>query len=308
MHEEIWKDIKGYEGLYQISSYGRILGLERYNSEGKRIRKERMLTGSQEKKAPTWIKFNLHDGNGVAKSVNLIQLMISHFGVEDPLSKIIFKDGNILNRRLSNIGFLSRDTDNQSDEIWKPMVGFEEHYEISNYGRVWRLPNTDNNGHLHRAMFIELPILNGRVIFQSSKFILGRSITVAVWKVLCKTFLNKEPKGVLYKDNDLTNLHLDNLILVQQQTRPSLHKNKKTASFNISKRSLTIKTNVSYVMEMPNDPVGIFFPKNSILIRELRIKKSTLNSSFRRRSKQDEYRHVSYIQGYQITRMKSTGS
>lgn len=308
MHEEIWKDIKGYEGLYQISSYGRILGLERYNSEGKRIRKERMLTGSQEKKAPTWIKFNLCDGNGVAKSVNLIQLMISHFGVEDPLSKIIFKDGNILNRRLSNIGFLSRDTDNQSDEIWKPMVGFEEHYEISNYGRVWKLPHTDDNGNLHRAMFIELPILNGRVIFQSSKFITGKATCIALWKVLCKTFLNKEPKGVLYKDNDLTNLHLDNLILVQQQTRPSLHKNKKTASFNISKRSLTIKTNVSYVMEMPNDPVGIFFPKNSMLMRELGIRRGALYSSFRRRSKKDEHKNVSYIQGYQITRMKSTGS
>lgn len=27
--EEIWKDIKGYEGLYQISSFGRVKSLER---------------------------------------------------------------------------------------------------------------------------------------------------------------------------------------------------------------------------------------------------------------------------------------
>ena len=27
--EEIWKDIKGYEGLYQVSSEGRIKSLER---------------------------------------------------------------------------------------------------------------------------------------------------------------------------------------------------------------------------------------------------------------------------------------
>ena len=29
MSEEIWKDIKGYEGLYQVSNLGRIKGLER---------------------------------------------------------------------------------------------------------------------------------------------------------------------------------------------------------------------------------------------------------------------------------------
>lgn len=28
--EEIWKDIKGYEGLYQISSFGRIKSYDRY--------------------------------------------------------------------------------------------------------------------------------------------------------------------------------------------------------------------------------------------------------------------------------------
>lgn len=29
MSEEIWKDIKGYEGLYQVSNLGRIKSLER---------------------------------------------------------------------------------------------------------------------------------------------------------------------------------------------------------------------------------------------------------------------------------------
>ena len=27
--EEIWKDIKGYEGVYQVSNYGRIRSLDR---------------------------------------------------------------------------------------------------------------------------------------------------------------------------------------------------------------------------------------------------------------------------------------
>lgn len=29
-NNEIWKDIKGYEGYYQISSFGRVRGLDRY--------------------------------------------------------------------------------------------------------------------------------------------------------------------------------------------------------------------------------------------------------------------------------------
>lgn len=39
--EEIWLDVVGYEGLYQVSNYGRIKSLERitYYIDG-RIRKE----------------------------------------------------------------------------------------------------------------------------------------------------------------------------------------------------------------------------------------------------------------------------
>ena len=32
--KEIWKDIKGYEGMYMVSSLGRVRSLDRYNSRG----------------------------------------------------------------------------------------------------------------------------------------------------------------------------------------------------------------------------------------------------------------------------------
>ena len=35
-NNEIWKDIKGYEGYYQISSFGRVRGLDRYVKQGDR--------------------------------------------------------------------------------------------------------------------------------------------------------------------------------------------------------------------------------------------------------------------------------
>lgn len=37
--KEIWKDIKGYEGLYQISNFGRIKSLNY-----KRTKKEKIMT------------------------------------------------------------------------------------------------------------------------------------------------------------------------------------------------------------------------------------------------------------------------
>jgi hypothetical protein len=44
--KEIWKDIKGYEGLYQVSNYGRVKSLERivdHKKTGKVFHKERIL-------------------------------------------------------------------------------------------------------------------------------------------------------------------------------------------------------------------------------------------------------------------------
>lgn len=44
---EIWKDIKGYEGLYQISNFGRVKSLARYvvnnKNGGKRLMEETLL-------------------------------------------------------------------------------------------------------------------------------------------------------------------------------------------------------------------------------------------------------------------------
>ena len=36
--KELWKDIEGFEGLYQISNYGRVKSLERERHFGNRIR------------------------------------------------------------------------------------------------------------------------------------------------------------------------------------------------------------------------------------------------------------------------------
>jgi hypothetical protein len=46
--EEIWKDIIGYEGHYQVSNFGRIRGLDRYikgnNEQPRKFQKGKMIT------------------------------------------------------------------------------------------------------------------------------------------------------------------------------------------------------------------------------------------------------------------------
>lgn len=44
--KEIWKDIKGYEGLYQVSNLGRIKSLKRYRKNNKSgyVQEEKILT------------------------------------------------------------------------------------------------------------------------------------------------------------------------------------------------------------------------------------------------------------------------
>ena len=42
MKEEIWKDIKDYEGIYQISNLGRIKSLMRINETGRFLRQRIM--------------------------------------------------------------------------------------------------------------------------------------------------------------------------------------------------------------------------------------------------------------------------
>lgn len=62
--EEMWKDIEGYEGLYQVSSEGRIKSVERdiiYKNGVKKHMKERILKGGLDRYG--YPNVGLSDGN-----------------------------------------------------------------------------------------------------------------------------------------------------------------------------------------------------------------------------------------------------
>ena len=90
---EIWKDIKGYEGKYQISSHGRVRSLK--NS------KERILKPHKDTSGYKQVDL-LKDGK--RKTCSVHRLVANHF-IPNPnnLPQVNHKDENKLNNNIENL-------------------------------------------------------------------------------------------------------------------------------------------------------------------------------------------------------------
>jgi len=93
---EIWKDIPGYEGLYQASNYGNIKSFKRRGQPKDRIRKPMMLTNGYRN-----IDLSKHN----KRSLQKISRLVATSFIPNPENKLCVnhKDGNKLNDKLDNI-------------------------------------------------------------------------------------------------------------------------------------------------------------------------------------------------------------
>ena len=104
--EEIWKPIEGYEGLYEVSSYGRIKSLERYrsNNGGIQLIKERImkpLDYNGYKNVLLW-------KNGSKKKEYVHRLVAKAFlSNPDNLKEVNHKDENPSNNMVENLEWCS---------------------------------------------------------------------------------------------------------------------------------------------------------------------------------------------------------
>ena len=84
---ENWKDIKGYEGLYQVSDLGRVRSLERdvFNPRGTVIRhiEEKILAPNLNRYGYQYVSFSL---NGKIKSITVHRLVAEAF-IPNPENK-----------------------------------------------------------------------------------------------------------------------------------------------------------------------------------------------------------------------------
>jgi len=96
--EEIWKDIKGFEGYYQISNHGRIKSF-------KRAKNGRVLSV---KNGNGWYLTTNLFANGKRVTARIHRLVAEHF-IPNPEGKphINHKDGNKQNNRVNNLEWVT---------------------------------------------------------------------------------------------------------------------------------------------------------------------------------------------------------
>lgn len=298
MLDEIWKDIKGFEGLYQISSKGRILGLERFREDGRRTCKERMLKMSKNKDKGLVIP-TLIDSDGDLHRTPLFKLIVDNFEIEDPETLVIYKDGNFGNCSVDNITFLSKTDNGFDDEVWEAIPGYEGVYEISNYCRVWRLPTKTRHGHIHRGDHIKPEIHNEtggyRVHLNKNK---GKG-RILVWKLMCLTFLKEVPGGVLYKDDNPINCKIENLILTETKTHKTYHADRSVLVKNIPKTIVRSDSSSFVLQSLFKVGFGYYAPSNKSACDLLGLSQTAIRSKLRRKKA-----NSTIIKGFKTTKFK----
>lgn len=98
--EEIWKDIPGFEGLYQVSNYGRVKSLN-YRRTGK----EQILKYEIHPKG--YSRLGLHSNNGV--KYFFIHRLVAQAFIPNPdnLPQVNHKDEDKTNNRVDNLEWCS---------------------------------------------------------------------------------------------------------------------------------------------------------------------------------------------------------
>lgn len=116
--KEVWKDIIGYEGKYQISNYGRVKSLPREKKVGyvnTYITPEIILKTYKSKKG--YLNITLSKNGKCIDKRNHI-LVAQHF-IPNPNNKpqVNHKDGNKLNNNVENLEWVTNDENIQ--HAWK---------------------------------------------------------------------------------------------------------------------------------------------------------------------------------------------
>ena len=107
MTNEIWKDIEGYEGLYQVSTYGNIKSLPkvRRNGTGTYIQKERLLKPSNTSTGYKKVEL-CKDGKRKGFKVHRL-VAIAFIPNPDNKPEVNHIDGNKINNNIDNLEWVT---------------------------------------------------------------------------------------------------------------------------------------------------------------------------------------------------------
>ena len=148
---EIWKDIKGFEGRYQVSNMGRVrypdTWITRPYSNGTIATIRTRKAGYKQLINRDGYVTVALNAPGVKYTPTLDKLVAEHFceDYQDGMD-IDHIDGDTTNSRADNLR--CHWFENLPGEEWKPIKGFEGLYEVSNMGRVLSLERISIHGNM----------------------------------------------------------------------------------------------------------------------------------------------------------------
>lgn len=99
---EIWKDVVGYDGLYQVSNLGRIKSY--YGKNGKITNRTRLLSGKLDKNGYVEVRL-CKEGKVTYQRVH--RLVAMHFLCGDKSLQVNHKDGNKSNNCIDNLEYVT---------------------------------------------------------------------------------------------------------------------------------------------------------------------------------------------------------
>lgn len=130
MEKEIWKSVKGYEGLYEISNHGRLKKLAKSWKCGwnTTINREESITLGN-KNSYGYLDFDFCK-NGSSKKTKIHRVVAQHFLPNPDDHRVINHiDGDKTNNHVSNLEWCSHKTNNEHayiNKLRKPKLTNEE--------------------------------------------------------------------------------------------------------------------------------------------------------------------------------------
>ena len=119
-------------------------------------------------------------------------------------------------------------------EIWKDVVSYEKHYQVSSYGRVKSLDRVNVRGHKIKGKMLN-PAYDGRGYLMVGLSLNGNQKSRKVHQLVAEAFLNHVPNGygllVDHIDNNKLNNNLSNLQVISNRENCSKDKNGGTSKY-----------------------------------------------------------------------------
>lgn len=214
--DEEWRPVTGLEEYYKVSNKGRILRCPKGSTTKRGLEKmqkcEFMNGNSVVLTDPsTGKKFSDDRNRIVAKA--FIRADLEGY-------RVIHKNGDKQNNSVDNLAVSFIDNGYwvkgvQHDEIWKPIIGFEGSYEVSDYGNIRSLDRIvqcrDVNGNTYDRVYPGKMMMQGDVDGYKTVTIKGK--VKLVHRLVAEAFIpNPENKPeVNHKDRNHSNNILSNL-------------------------------------------------------------------------------------------------